>query len=55
MGELAFRFRIAGKFGEELNLAVWRLALQPPIKKSANISLYAYDDAVLYCQIYIHQ
>ena len=36
-------YRIAGKFGGELNLAVWRSSLRPPKLKSANISyLYIY-------------
>ena len=38
-------YRIAGKFGGELNLAVWRSILQPPNLKSAKIS---------YSHIYIH-
>ena len=42
-------YRIAGKFGGELNLAVWRSILQPPKLKSAKIS---YSHIYIYGWIY---
>ena len=47
------RYRIAGKFGGELNLAVWRIS-QPAAKlKSANIKsfrYFAHAMAIMHCE-----
>ena len=39
-------YHIAGKFGGELNLAVWRFAPTTVKIKSANIIIYVYGDPV---------